>query len=122
MQTLLMPKAEGESAFCWLLQARIPRREPPSAAGLLQTYLPSPSEQLILLPDAMSTTPCVGWVLYVLRDEKMFPVTFSTAKLKEYMVKWYPCEKEAVGVVLSIDQCAHWINESELPTRSCQGR
>ena len=81
-----------------------------------QTFLPEPSEQLVLLPDAMSTTPCVGWVLYVLREEKLFPVTFCTAKLKEYMVKWYPCEKEAVGVVLSIDQCAHWINESELPT------
>ena len=37
MQTLLQPSASGESAFFWLLQARIPRREPPSAAGLLQT-------------------------------------------------------------------------------------
>ena len=37
MQTLLQPSASGESAFFWLLQARIPRREPPSAAGLLQS-------------------------------------------------------------------------------------
>ena len=37
MQTLLQPSASGESAFFWLLQARIPRREPPSAAGLFQT-------------------------------------------------------------------------------------
>ena len=41
MQTLLQPSASGESAFFWLLQARIPRREPPSAAGLLQTSLAS---------------------------------------------------------------------------------
>ena len=34
MQTLLKPKAEGESAFFWLLKARIPRCEPTSAAGL----------------------------------------------------------------------------------------
>ena len=32
------------------------------------------------------------------------------------MIKWYPCEKEAVGVVLSIEQCAYWINESDFPT------
>ena len=81
-----------------------------------QTYLPNPSEQLILLPDAMSTLPCVGWVLYVQRDAKLLPVVHCTAKLKDYMTKWFPCEKEAVGVVLSIDQCSHWIGESELPT------
>ena len=81
-----------------------------------KTYLPQPDEQLILLPDAMSTTPCVGWVLYTLREEKMFPVIFCTAKLKDYMSRWYPCEKEAVGVVLALDQCSHWIAESTLPT------
>ena len=34
MQTLLKLKAEGESAFFWLLKARMPRCEPTSAAGL----------------------------------------------------------------------------------------
>ena len=81
-----------------------------------KTYLPQPSEQLILLPDAMSTTPCVGWVLYVMRNNKPLPVSFCSAKLKDYMCKWYPCEKEAIGVVLSLDQCAHWIAESTKPT------
>ena len=81
-----------------------------------RTYLPKPKEQLILLPDAMSTSPCVGWVLYVTRNEKLLPVSYCTAKLKEYMTRWYPCEKEAIGAVLAIEQCAHWINESELPT------
>ena len=81
-----------------------------------KTYLPSPSEQLILLPDAMTTTPCVGWVLYVVRKDRLLPVSYCSAKLKDYMAKWYPCEKEAVGVVLSIDQCVHWISESYLPT------
>ena len=81
-----------------------------------KTYLPKPEEQLILLPDAMSTSPCVGWVLYVKRNEKLLPVMFCTAKLKEYMTKWFPCEKEGIGVVLAIEQCSHWINESKLPT------
>ena len=80
------------------------------------TYLPKPNEQLILLPDAMSTSPCVGWVLYVRRDGKLYPVSYCTAKLKDYMVNWYSCEQEAVGVVLSLDQCSHWIRESKHPT------
>ena len=81
-----------------------------------KTYLPRPNEQLILLPDAMSAEPCIGWVLYVIRDNRSLPVMFCTAKLKEYMSKWFPCEKEAIGVVISIDQCSHWISESHLPT------
>ena len=59
---------------------------------------------------------CVGWVLYVIRDGKTLPVMYCTAKLKDYMIKWYPCEKEAIGAVLAIDQCAHWIGESEHTT------
>ena len=81
-----------------------------------ETYLPKPYEQLVLLPDAMSTDPCIEWVLYVIRDGKYLPVVFCSAKLKQYMTKWYPCEKEAVGVVVSLSQCDHWIAESRLPT------
>ena len=39
MQTLLQPLASGESAFFWLLQARTPRLERPSAVVLLQSDL-----------------------------------------------------------------------------------
>ena len=63
----------------------------------------------------MSTSPCIGWVLYVKRENKLLPVTSCTAKLKDYMVRWFPCEKEAMGVVLSLNQCSHWIRESRLP-------
>ena len=81
-----------------------------------KTFLPAPSEQLVLLPDTMSVPPCTGWVLYTTRNHKLLPVVYSSAKLKEYMTKWFPCEQEAVGVVLAIDQCAHWIGESRLST------
>ena len=81
-----------------------------------KTYLPAPNEQLLLLPDTMSVSPCTGWVLYTRRDGKLLPVTFCSAKLKDYMVKWFPCEKEGVGTVLAIEHCAHWISESELTT------
>ena len=35
-----------------------------------ETFLPKPSEQLLLVPDAMLSSPCVGWVLYLIRDGK----------------------------------------------------
>ena len=44
------------------------------------------------------------------------PVQYCSAKLPSYMSKWYPCEAEAAGVVVAIEQCRHWINESYLPT------
>ena len=81
-----------------------------------KTYLPAPSEQLILLPDTMSVPPCTGWVMYTQRDGKTLPVTFSSAKLKDYMLNWFPCEKEGVGTVLAIEHCSHWIAESDLTT------
>ena len=81
-----------------------------------KTYLPAPHEKLLMLPDTMSVPPCTGWVMYTTRDNKSLPVTYCSAKLKEYMVKWFPCEQEAVGTVLAIEQCAHWICESEHPT------
>ena len=41
---------------------------------------------------------------------------YCSAKLADYMKDWYPWELEGVGAVLSIDQVAHWINESKHPT------
>ena len=81
-----------------------------------KTYLPAPSEQLLLLPDTMSVPPCTGWVLYTQRNGKTLPVTFCSTKLKEYMLQWFPCEKEGVGTVLAIERVKHWISESELTT------
>ena len=85
-----------------------------------KTYLPRPSDQLILKPDAAKLNICTGWVLYALRnpgdDQQLLPVMYCSAKLPDYMGKWYPCELEAIGAVLAIDQAAHWINESKHTT------
>ena len=66
-----------------------------------KTYLPRPSDQLILKPDAAKIKTCVGWVLYAIRQTSeapvLLPVLYCTARLPEYMGKWYPCEIEAVG-------------------------
>ena len=80
------------------------------------TYLPRPSEQLILLPDASTHHNCVGWALYVEREDKLLPVQYCSAKLPEYMSKWLPCELEGVGVVVALEQVKHWVNESHLTT------
>ena len=47
---------------------------------------------------------------------QLLPVQYCSAKLPDYMSAWYPCELECVGAVLSIEQVAHWINESKYPT------
>ena len=85
-----------------------------------KTYLPKPADQLILKPDSARVNTCTGWVLYAKREDndtdQLLPVMFCSARLPDYMSKWYPCEIEAVGVVLAIDQAAHWINESNRTT------
>merc|ERR1719220_662152 len=80
------------------------------------TFLPRPDEQLALQPDTSTSNHCTGWVLYTHRAGKWLPVQYMSGKLAPYMHKWYPCEQEAVGAVLAIDQCRHWINESKLTT------
>ena len=84
------------------------------------TFLPHPSEQLVLEPDTSKSKLCSGWVLYTLRTIKgkveWLPVQYASAKLHEYMSGWYPCELEGVGTVLAIEQVRHWINESTKPT------
>ena len=85
-----------------------------------ETYLPHPSEQLVLKPDTSQSDLCTGWVMYTGRVGKegttWLPVQFASAKLPNYMETWSPCELEGVGAVLAIDQTRHWINESLKPT------
>ena len=81
------------------------------------TVLPSPNEQLYLMPDTSKINLCTGWVLYTKREgDKLLPVQYASAKLSKYMATWCPCEMEGVGVVLAIDQVRHWINESHHTT------
>ena len=32
------------------------------------------------------------------------------------MTRWYPCKKEAVGVILSLEQCSYWIGKAKKTT------
>ena len=89
-------------------------------ANINKTFLPHPEDRLILKPDTAKVKICTGWALYAMREEadgmKLLPVQYCSAKLPDYMANWYPCELECTGAVLSIDQVAHWINESKNPT------
>ena len=97
------------------------------------TTLPKPEEQLVLLPDTSTDNLCAGWALYTRRATKekplpdtsslppgdgfsWHPVQYMSGKLAPYMDQWSPCEQEAVGAVMAIDQGRHWINESRSPT------
>ena len=86
-----------------------------------ETYLPHPDEQLVLMPDTSTSNLCSGWVLYTQRStsggKTWLPVQYASARLPRYMSTWTPCEQEAVGAVLSIDQVRHWIHESRRPTK-----
>ena len=82
--------------------------------------LPRPEEQLILMPDGARVPGGIGWALFVQRiiDGKpsLFPVQFYSAKIKEYMCKWLPCEIEGVASSMAINACSHWILASTRPT------
>ena len=82
-----------------------------------KTYLPRPEDKLFLKPDTAKVKLCTGWALYAAREEdnetRLLPVQYCSAKLSDYMKDWFPCELEAVGAVLSIEQVSHWINESK---------
>ena len=69
------------------------------------------------MPDTSTSNNCTGWVLYTERDGNLLPVQYASAKLKSYMGSWYPCEAEAAGVALAVEQVRHWINESKYPTK-----
>ena len=86
-----------------------------SATGNLdkinKTFLPQPNDKLFLKPDTAKVKAWTGWTLYAAREiegeTRLLPMQYCSAKLPGYMAQWYPCELEAVGAVLSIDQVSH---------------
>ena len=54
-----------------------------------ETYLPSPHEQLVLMPDTSTSNLCTGWVLYTERDTSKgrvwLPVQYVSTKLTKYI-------------------------------------
>ena len=73
-----------------------------------ETFLASPDEQLILMPNTASSNLCPGWVLYMERvteaGKVWLPVQYALVKVPKYMAVW-------------IAPYYNWvISESDVPT------
>ena len=83
-------------------------------------YLPTKHDQLIIMCDGARTPPAVGMVLQAKTpngDIKI--VKYYSVKLKPHMVKWYPCELEAVALGSSIEAFYEFIKQSIKPIIIC---
>ena len=80
-------------------------------------YLPSPNDQLVLVPDGSKMTPGIGHILYAVVNGKRLPVRFHTFKLKETCRKWSPCEIEALAA--GVEKEFDLLRESKLPIMVC---
>jgi hypothetical protein len=80
-----------------------------------QLYLPSPSDQLLMVPDGSQKTPGIGHVLFALVDNIRKPVRFHSVKLPEHCKKWAPCEIEALAFATGIQAEIDLIKESQKP-------
>ncbi len=78
-------------------------------------YLPSPHDQLLLVPDGSQKTPGIGHVLYALVDGHRKPVRYHSVKLPENCKKWSPCEIEALAFATGIQAEIDLIMESQHP-------
>ena len=82
-------------------------------------YLPSPDDQLMMVPDGSKMTPGIGHVLYAIKNDKKIPVRFGSAKLRDNCRKWSPCEIEALAFAGGIEKEFDIIRESKHPLIIC---
>ena len=80
-----------------------------------ELYLPSPHDQLLLVPDGAQKTPGIGHVLYAVVDGQRKPVRFHSVKLPDHCKKWSPCEIEALAFATGIQAEMDIIKESHKP-------
>ena len=79
--------------------------------------LPKPDDQLILVSDASNSPAAVGSTLYIKRKDKYHIGGFFSAKVAKHQLLWLPCEVEALGITLSINNFSHQIRESKQCTK-----
>jgi hypothetical protein len=83
-------------------------------------YLPTKHDQLIIMCDGARTPPAVGMVLQARTPSgETKIVKYYSVKLKSHMVKWYPCELEAVALGASIEAFYEFIKQSTKPVIIC---
>jgi len=72
--------------------------------SIKELYLPSPEDQLLLVPDGSQKIPGIGHVLYALVDGHRKPVRYHSVKLPDNCAKWSPCEIEALAFATASKQ------------------
>ncbi len=83
-------------------------------------YLPTKNDQLIIMCDGARTPPAIGMVLQAKTDSgEIKIVKYYSVKLKPHMIKWYPCELEAVALGASIEAFYEFIKQSVKPIIIC---
>ena len=78
--------------------------------------LPRKHEQLVLMPDATVKNPAIGFILNVVRQDKLLPVIFYSFKLTDQQKVWFPCERECLALATAVKKCSHYILTSTKPT------
>jgi hypothetical protein len=81
--------------------------------NIKELYLPSPDDQLLLVPDGSQKTPGIGHVLYAIVDGLRKPVRYHSVKLPENCKNWSPCEIEALAFATGIQAEIDLITESK---------
>jgi hypothetical protein len=83
--------------------------------NIKELYLPTPNDQLLIVPDGSQKTPGIGHVLYALVDGTRKPVRYHSVKLPDNCKKWSPCEIEALAFATGIQSEMDLIKESTKP-------
>ena len=102
--------------YVWTHAASQRFREAKSHIAKTHTlYLPHPSDQLVIIPDAASCAPGVGHILFAVKDQALLPVRYHSSKLSEQCSKWSPCEVEALSLANAIETEYPILRESKQP-------
>ena len=111
---------ESKEDFLWTHELEMRFREAKSAVKDMHTlYLPSPDDQLCMVPDGAKNTPGIGHVLYAIKDDEKIPVRFHSLKLPEKCKRWQACEVEALSFATGIEADYDLIRESKHPLLIC---
>jgi len=107
---------ESKEKVTWTTELANAFREAKNHIDTMQDlYLPSPDDQLLLVPDGSQKTPGIGHILYAIVDGRRKPVRYHSVKLPENVKKWSPCEVEALAFATGIQAEMDLIKESKHP-------
>ena len=101
-----------------LIQAFVKAKQ--QIGSMVNLYLPSPEDQLIITTDAARSPPGLGTVLKAKdRTGVLRTVRHYSVKLKSHMQKWQPCEIEAAAIGTAIEAFKDFIRETLQPVLIC---